>query len=288
VSVEPPTVLEYPVGVGSTITRVLEVPGTTTPVVLLHGAGARADRWRTSLGALGALGHRALALDLPGHGLATKGLGPEYTVSAFAEFVEGVLGQLDIEEALLVGTSLGAHVLGTVALNRPSLAKKLVMVGPTGVFPLGVEGCRSVATNLRNTSREGIRHKLGGVVANGAMISEDWVDEEYRINNSPGAIESFEQLASYIETRLDDDAITAQLKQRASTLELMFVWGADDSVVAPRTLDEVIDMVGVASVHYVSNAGHAPYLEQTDDFWRVVEPFLSARLVQQTTSRLTT
>src|SRR5674476_1277009 len=52
---------------------------TTGVVVLVHGAGARADRWRTSLDALGALGHRALALDLPGHGLATKGAGREYT-----------------------------------------------------------------------------------------------------------------------------------------------------------------------------------------------------------------
>jgi pimeloyl-ACP methyl ester carboxylesterase len=276
VSFEPSTVLQYPVGVGSTITRVLEVPGAKTPIVLLHGAGARADRWRSSLGTLGALGHRALALDLPGHGLATKGPGLEYTVSAFAKFVEGVLGALDIEQALLVGTSLGAHVLATVALNRPSLAKKLVMVGPTGVFPLGADGCQALATNLRDTSREGIRRKLGAVIADGAMISEDWVDEEYRINNSPGAIESFELLASYIETRLDGDAIATQLKQRASTLDLMFVWGADDVIVAPRTLDEIINAVGVASVQYVSNAGHAPYLEQTADFWRVVERFLSA------------
>jgi pimeloyl-ACP methyl ester carboxylesterase len=281
VSFEPPIVLEYPVGVGSTITRVLEVPGTTTPVVLVHGAGARADRWRTSLSALSALGHRAIAFDLPGHGLATKGPGLEYNVPAFATYVEGVLDALDIDEALLVGTSLGAHVLGTVALNRPSLAKKLVLVGPTGVFPLGVEGRRAVANNLRNTSREGIRRKLGGVMAPGAMISEDMVDEEYRINNSPGASESFERLANYFETRLDDDAIGEQLRQRASALELMFVWGSDDSVVEPKSLEEVTNMVGVASVYHVSNAGHAPYLEQTDDFWRVVGPFLSALPIQQ-------
>jgi 2-hydroxy-6-oxonona-2,4-dienedioate hydrolase len=281
VSFEQPTVLEYPVGVGSTITRVLEVPGTTTPVVLVHGAGARADRWRTSFSALNELGHRAIAFDLPGHGLATKGSGLECSVSSFAAFVEGVLDELDIDEALLVGTSLGAHVLGSVALSRPSLAKKLVLVGPTGVFPLGVEGRQAVANNLRNTSREGIRRKLAGVMAPGATISEDMVDEEYRINNSPGASESFERLANYFETQLDDDSIGEKLRERGSTLELMFVWGSDDSVVEPRSLEEVANMVGEASVHYVASAGHAPYLEQTDDFWRVVGPFLSALPVQK-------
>lgn len=265
---------QYPIGVGSTLTRVVEVSGSGEPVILLHGAGARADRWRTSLQTISKFGRRALAIDLPGHGFATKGEGPEYSVQGFAGFIEGVLDELDIDQATLVGTSLGAHVLATVALNRPTLATKLVLVGPTGVFPLGAKGCRALANNICDTTREGIRRKLAAVISDSSSVDEDWVSEEYRINNSPGATESFARLAAYIVDRLDEDSLADRLRERSPGLDLMLVWGADDVIVEPRTQEEVAERVGDGRVEHIANAGHAPYLEQSDAFWRVVGPFL--------------
>ena len=53
-------------------TRALEIDGAGPGIVLLHGWGDSADVWRPLLGELAARDRRAIAVDLPGFGRATK------------------------------------------------------------------------------------------------------------------------------------------------------------------------------------------------------------------------
>ena len=65
--------IQYPLGAAGTLTRVLEAGRGDRTMLLVHGVGARADRWRLNLDALAEAGYHAYAIDLPGHGLAEKG-----------------------------------------------------------------------------------------------------------------------------------------------------------------------------------------------------------------------
>ena len=51
-------------------TRVLELEGDGVPIVMFHGYADSADTWRQSLALLGRRGRRAIAVDLPGFGMA--------------------------------------------------------------------------------------------------------------------------------------------------------------------------------------------------------------------------
>lgn len=53
-------------------TRLLELEGTGTPIVLFHGYADSADTWRRTLALLARGGRRALAVDLPGFGPADR------------------------------------------------------------------------------------------------------------------------------------------------------------------------------------------------------------------------
>src|SRR5689334_11442233 len=53
-------------------TRALELDGDGPGIVLLHGWGDSADTWRPLLVELAARGRRAIAVDLPGFGEATR------------------------------------------------------------------------------------------------------------------------------------------------------------------------------------------------------------------------
>src|SRR3954452_11976631 len=66
------TVFEHRVQLVGHVTRALEVPGTGPGIVLLHGWSDSADTWRPLLAQLGARGRRAIAVDLPGFGEATR------------------------------------------------------------------------------------------------------------------------------------------------------------------------------------------------------------------------
>lgn len=269
-----PILLQYPIASGRFWTRVLEVQGYGPPIVLLHGAGARADRWRTSLAVLGAQGMRAIAVDLPGHGFASKGPELAYSISAFAAFVGDALDELAVTSAMLVGTSVGAHVAARLALDRPEVVDRLVMVGPTGLLPLGEAMRCSIASNLRNATPEGIRRKLARVIADGSSVDESWITEEWRINTSPGAAESFELLAQYVESRLDEDEVASGLKEATDDLDVMVLWGKEDAVVPVGSPADVRHVCGRAEVAYVPNAGHLPYAENGDAFWAAVLPFI--------------
>src|SRR3954469_15443944 len=60
--------IEHRLELGGCDTRVLELEGQGPPVVFFHGFSDSADTWRTTLDALGRLGRRAMAIDLPGFG----------------------------------------------------------------------------------------------------------------------------------------------------------------------------------------------------------------------------
>lgn len=114
-------------------TRELSVSGNGIPVVLLHGYADSADTWRGVLTRLGVAGRRALAVDLPGFGLADDRR-PGPLTPQFDEFVDDLIATHG--PVVLVGNSLGAatsvhaaarhrdrRVAGLVTLDEPLLAR---------------------------------------------------------------------------------------------------------------------------------------------------------------------
>jgi pimeloyl-ACP methyl ester carboxylesterase len=124
-------IVEKTVQYGSVRTRVLEVAGSGTPYVLLHGFTDSADTWRSVLGEYARRGRAALALDLPGFGQADP-LAAGEVMRQFDAFVDQMLETYD--SVILMGNSLGAGlavraaarqnpaVRAAVALDEPFLS----------------------------------------------------------------------------------------------------------------------------------------------------------------------
>jgi pimeloyl-ACP methyl ester carboxylesterase len=111
----------------------LDGPDDGSPVVLLGGADASVLRWpSTLLRALEAAGRRVVRIEHRDSGLSTK-IDPDqpYRLDALAADVVGVLEQLGIERADLVGYSMGGAVAQVVALDHPYLVGGLVVVAST-------------------------------------------------------------------------------------------------------------------------------------------------------------
>lgn len=113
-------------GVG---TRMLSVPGSGTPIVLLHGYADSADTWRGVLTRLAAAGRRAVAVDLPGFGQADfRRAGPMVPqFDAFADALLAVTGP-----AVLVGNSLGAATAVRAASRNASVKALVALDDPLG------------------------------------------------------------------------------------------------------------------------------------------------------------
>jgi pimeloyl-ACP methyl ester carboxylesterase len=273
-----PVVISYPLTVPSAGTRVLEAGDGDRAVVLLHGVGARADRWRENIGPLAAAGFHVYAVDFPGHGFAEKGGAPDYSVRGFAQFVREVMDELRVPRASIVGTSLGAHVAARVAMDDPGRVESVVLVGPMGLAPVGVEARKRLAEAVVETSRQGIRRKLCALVHDDDLVTESWVEEEWRINNSAGAAEALSRLAAYFAERIDDDVVGADLALKAPEVRSLLVWGSDDVLVPTSLAPGALSVLRPgAELVTVQAAGHAPYLERPDAFNGPVIDFLRGR-----------
>ena len=115
-------------------TRVLELEGAGPGIVLLHGWGDSADTWRPLLAELAASGRRAIAVDLPGFGKATR-LAPGAILPQLDDFAASLVLEWGGGEPVVVaGNSLG----GAVALRLGERAD-LPLAGVVPVAPAGLE-----------------------------------------------------------------------------------------------------------------------------------------------------
>lgn len=95
---------------------------SSTPVLLVHGLRASRTMWRAQVEALEHAGHRALAVDLPGHGARTaESFTWDGAMRAVQDGVDALGGR-----ALVVGLSLGGYVAIAHAARHPEQVVELV------------------------------------------------------------------------------------------------------------------------------------------------------------------
>jgi 2-hydroxy-6-oxonona-2,4-dienedioate hydrolase len=267
--------ISYPLSAGGLQTRVLEAGAGARHVLFIHGLGARADRWAGTLDRHAARGYHCYAIDLPGHGFATKGFGPEYSVPAFARFVQQVVDVLGIPRPALVGTSLGGHIAATMTVHDPSRVRGLSMVGAVGIAPVSEASRAAIRENVGRTSLEAIRAKLAFVLADPAQISEHWITEEWRVNTSSGASEAFAALGDYFFQHVNEDAVVERLRPLRARIPMQLIWGALDRAVPLEVGVMASQLLDDLPLEQVTAAGHAPYFEQPEGFDACLGPFLA-------------
>ncbi len=122
-------------------------PAHAPVVLLLHGLGSSGDDWAPQTAAL-ADRYRVLAVDLPGHHRSARPEGP-LTIRHMAAHLEELLDRLAIEDAHVVGLSLGGCVALTLALDAPKRVRSLVLVNAFARWQ--TSGVRGLARGVRRT-----------------------------------------------------------------------------------------------------------------------------------------
>jgi len=115
--------------------RVVERGGPSSPpIVLVHGWGCSVYVFRRNMPALADAGFRAIAVDLKGHGLSDKPIGPEdYTIDSLVEHLREILDALGLERPALAGHSLGGSLICHFASRYPERPLCLGMLSPVGL-----------------------------------------------------------------------------------------------------------------------------------------------------------
>src|SRR5947209_4486177 len=86
------------------------------PLILLHGLLLSQEMHRPLAEALAARGNRVITLDLLGHGRSDRPRDMwRYSMDSYGREVVALMDQLEIPEAVVMGTSLGANAALAIA-----------------------------------------------------------------------------------------------------------------------------------------------------------------------------
>lgn len=105
------------------------VQGEGRPVILLHGFLESSDIWKNFISRLSP-DRKIICIDLPGHGNSGC-LGEVHTMDLLAEAVFTVAENLSLQNALLLGHSMGGYVCMAILEKYPALADGIILLNST-------------------------------------------------------------------------------------------------------------------------------------------------------------
>lgn len=126
---------EYTVRVQGADIFTTDTGGDAPAVVLLHGGGPGASgrsNYSRNIEAL-ARNFRVVVPDMPGYGRSSKYVDHDDPFGFLAERVRGLLDELNLQTAHLVGNSYGGAAALRLALDTPQRVDRLVLMGPGGI-----------------------------------------------------------------------------------------------------------------------------------------------------------
>ena len=110
--------------------------GAGTPLLLVHGLGARGEDWGRLIPDLAAAGFHVYAPDLPGYGRSERPDVP-YTIAYEEAAMRSFLETMKLPHADVAGWSMGGWVSMKLAADHPEVVDRLVLLDSAGVyFPL--------------------------------------------------------------------------------------------------------------------------------------------------------
>lgn len=252
--------------------------GEGPALVLLHG-WAMSSVVFSELSAELSKGFRVLAPDLRGHGGSDPG--PGYGCRAFAADLSEWFTALNLQDAVLLGWSLGGEVALTLAAEAliGSRLRALVLVAATPRFAAGAGWSGGLpVTQLRALARDLRRNYLktmGDFFAlqfAGETLPKARHQEILRFAVRAGRLPEPEVALAGLETLGDED-----LRDLLPQLQLptLVVQGELDRIVLPEAGKYLAATLPRATLELWPEVGHAPFLSDPLRFCSLLRNFLT-------------
>ncbi|WP_454834439.1 alpha/beta fold hydrolase [Pseudomonas lini] len=259
---------------GSYRTHYIE-SGEGEPLILIHGGGAGADargNWAGSVSFYVEAGFRAIAYDMVGFG-RSDAPSPEsfdYSQDDRIDQLISFIEALGLEKVSIIGNSMGGATTLGVAMRRPELLKKIVLMGSAGLSHL-TGGALSAIVNY-DFSLLGMERVVASLTHSGFEVPPEFVAYRHQLSIAPAVQSAYKATLAWIKQNgglhYPEDAVMAV------KVESLVVNGKDDKVVPLSEGYRFLELLENSSGYFIPHCGHWAMIEHPALFSEVAIQFL--------------
>ena len=185
------------------------------------------------------------------------------TVGGLAKYVHKFIDHKKYNHIHLLGNSLGGHVALVHVLKHPEKIKSLILTGSSGLFENGMGD-----TYPRRGDYEYIKKKTEVTFYDPKTATKELVDEVFEITRNRLKVIKIIALAkSAIRHNLGEEL--NQIRQPS-----LLIWGNNDTITPPFVAREFQRLIPNSELHFIDKCGHAPMMEQPQEFNVILDKFL--------------
>lgn len=227
-------------------------------LLLLHGLMGALSNWEYVIEEF-SKEYRVIIPMLPIYDLPLLTIG----VKTLSKFVHKFVKFKELEDFVVLGNSLGGHVALIYALNHPERLKSMVLAGSSGLYENAFGG-----SFPRRESYEFIKGKTEYTFYDPKTATKELIDEVYEsVNNRHKVIRLLAMAKSAIRHNMAKELHRIHIP-------VALIWGKNDKITPPEVAVEFSQLLPHAELTWIDHCGHAPMMEQPEEFNRILKGFL--------------
>ena len=230
-------------------------------IIVLHGLMGALSNFGSTFDHFSNNGYKVLIPELPLYTLPLV----KTNVKNLASYLHDFLAYKKIDNALLLGNSLGGHISLYFTKHYPEKVCALVLTGSSGLYENAMGGSFPKRGNY-----EYIEQKARDVFYDPEIATKELVDDVYAtVNDRMKALKTLSIAKSAIRHNMANDL--PEMK-----LPVCLIWGKQDGVTPPEVANDFHKLLPNSELFWIDKCGHAAMMERPEEFNQILEGWLKS------------
>lgn len=236
--------------------------GEGPAIIVLHGLMGALSNFGSTFNHFSNKGYQVLIPELPLYTLPLI----KTNVKNLAKYLKEFLEHKKIDNAILLGNSLGGHIALYFTKHYQEKVSALVLTGSSGLYENAMGGSFPKRGNY-----EYIEQKTKDVFYDPKVATKELVDDVYNIvNDRNSVIKTLAIAKSAIRHNMANDL--PEMKQPTC-----LIWGKQDNVTPPEVANDFKKLLPDSNLFWIDKCGHAAMMERPEEFNKILENWLVSR-----------
>jgi pimeloyl-ACP methyl ester carboxylesterase len=238
--------------------------GEGPTIIVLHGLMGALSNFGATFNHFPNNGYRVIIPQLPLYSLPLI----KTNVKNLAKFLKEFLEYKKIDNAILLGNSLGGHIALYFTKHYPEKVSALILTGSSGLYEKAMGDSFPKRGNY-----EYIEQKAREVFYDPKIATKELVDDVYStVNDRMKALKTLSIAKSAIRHNMANDL--PEMK-----LPVCLIWGRQDGVTPPETAEDFHKLLPNSDLFWIEKCGHAAMMERPEEFNTILHTWFTSRKI---------